>query len=93
MWESYHWLGWAVFFAGSSDFHHHLQLASHDSLNMSENMMKKKILNILPTWEGLNGFQKTLCPCALDESSLGIWILIIIHHWWIGQLPDLDPLP
>ena len=24
----------------------------------------------IPTWEGLDGFQKCLCPCALDECSL-----------------------
>ena len=26
----------------------------------------------IPTWHGLDGFQKSLCPCALDEDSLKI---------------------
>ena len=27
---------------------------------------------IVPTWQGLDGFEKSLCPCALGESSLCI---------------------
>ena len=31
----------------------------------------------IPTWQGLNGFQKSLHPCALDESGLSIrWVKI-----------------
>ena len=26
----------------------------------------------IPSWQGLDGFQKSLCPCALDESSFSI---------------------
>ena len=26
----------------------------------------------VPTWQGLDGFQKSLRPCTLDESSLSI---------------------
>ena len=26
----------------------------------------------IPTWQGLNGFQKSFCPCSLKESSLSI---------------------
>ena len=26
----------------------------------------------IPTWQGLDGFKKSFCPCSLDESSLGI---------------------
>ena len=26
----------------------------------------------IPTWQGLNGFQKSLRPCALDESNIRI---------------------
>ena len=26
----------------------------------------------IPTWKGLDGFQKSLCPCVLGKSSLSI---------------------
>ena len=26
----------------------------------------------IPTWQGLDGFQKSVCPFALDESSVSI---------------------
>ena len=26
----------------------------------------------IPTWQGLDGFQRSLCPCALNKSSLNI---------------------
>ena len=31
-----------------------------------------RAIQLIPTCEGLDGFQKSLCPCALDESSLSI---------------------
>ena len=31
-----------------------------------------KVIQWIPTWQGLDGYQKMLHPCALDESSLRI---------------------
>ena len=27
----------------------------------------------IPIWQGLDDFQKSLCPCALEKSSLSLW--------------------
>ena len=39
----------------------------------------------IPTWQGLDGFQKSLHPCALNESSLSIGRVNRLH--WSGQYP------
>ena len=31
-----------------------------------------RAFQLIPTWQGLTGFQKPLCPCALNEISLRI---------------------
>ena len=35
----------------------------------------------IPTWQGLGGFQKSLPPCAVDESNLSIWI-VMDGYWY-----------
>ena len=38
----------------------------------SESTKQSWTFQLIPTWQGLNGFQKSLRPCALDKSSLSI---------------------
>ena len=40
----------------------------------------------IPTWQGLDGFQKSLHPCVLDESSLSIGILKAMLGKWQRKL-------
>ena len=35
-------------------------------------VLSESLIQWIPTQHGLDGFQKSLCPCALDESSLSI---------------------
>ena len=37
----------------------------------------------IPTWQGLDGFQKSLHPCALDENSLSIGRVKSMHVYTI----------
>ena len=43
----------------------------------------------IPTWQGLDGFLKSLCPCAMNKSSLSIGNLGINAFRWIQGLDGL----
>ena len=38
----------------------------------SSESIQRELPQWIPTWQGLNGFQRFLCSCALDESSVSI---------------------
>ena len=40
-----------------------------------------KAIQWIPTWQGLDGFQKPLRPCGLDESSLNIERVNVIKRY------------
>ena len=42
----------------------------------------------IPTWQGLDGFQKSLRPSALDECSLSIGRVKPINAWSAQKQPD-----
>ena len=45
----------------------------------------------IPTWQGLDVFQKSLCPCALDESSLSMGRVPQNDKcMWKGIIPSLE---
>ena len=41
-----------------------------------------KAIQWIPTWQGLEDFQKCACPCAVDESSLSIGRVTLIFMWY-----------
>ena len=46
----------------------------------------------IPTWQGLDGYQKSLHPCAFDKNSLSIskvkaWLRLITAEFYFSLLP------
>ena len=49
-----------------------------------------KAIQSIPTWQGIDSFQKSLRPCSLDESSLSIERVNVMQFRIITWLKDPD---